>query len=202
MKLKTILLVGIGLISSIVCAQNFNPEHSTLLANRRMIEIKKLVSLSAEQENKLLTKCIDYQLQLDSALYFERDPLIYVDMINIAEKQYTQFFYETLNNQQTMQYVNAKGNADVRRKTEDRMAMLRETEDYKESELLEIEEQVFNYLMLEKVVYMRDKHNVAKQKENIHRLKSIQPTYIKAAESHRKLKHDGRIQNGRVKWNK
>lgn len=202
MRIKTIFTVSIVLLFPMLNAQEFSVERSEQFANRRMTEIKKLVSLTSGQEALLNAKCIEYQLQLDSALYFEPDPLAYADKINDAEKEFTQFFFSCINDRQIAEYVRIKGNADVRRKTDDRIGLLRESGDYSEAELAKIEEQVFNYLMLEKVVYMRDKHDVAKQKENIHRLKALQPPYVKAAESQRKLKHDGRVQNGRVKWNR
>src|SRR5690554_510913 len=200
---KMCLLLGIMLLGgTMIKAQVLEVETTRLAAERRMTEIKKLVDLSSAQESEFKQLCMTYQLQLDSALYFEDDPISYVNKINKAEKEFTQTFYTILTDKQTTQYAYNKGYADVKRKTADKLNLLRETGAYNEAELKKIEEQIFNYLMLEKVVYMRDKHDVSKQKENIHRLKAIQPPYLKAAESHRKLKHNGRTNKGKVKWEK
>ena len=44
---------------------------------------------------------------------------------------------------------------------------------YKPEELKEMQRQIFNYLMREKIVYMRDRYDIDKQKKNIQSLKSI-----------------------------
>lgn len=54
--------------------------------------------------------------------------------------------------------------------------------------------------MREKLVYMRDKYDVAKQKDNIRRLKETQPKAMKESNIIEKMKVQGRLKNGKMKW--
>ena len=54
--------------------------------------------------------------------------------------------------------------------------------------------------MAEKIVYVRDKYNIRKQKENIRRLKQVQPVSLRESEIREKQKAQGRIVNGKVRW--
>jgi hypothetical protein len=54
--------------------------------------------------------------------------------------------------------------------------------------------------MKEKVVYLRDKYDIDKQKRNIQSLKIIQPLSLKEAETRRKLKNKGLVDDGQIIW--
>jgi hypothetical protein len=56
-------------------------------------------------------------------------------------------------------------------KAEAKVDLLRQNGNYTEQELQQKRQEIFNYLIKEKVVYLRDKFNIAKQKDNIHKLK-------------------------------
>lgn len=47
---------------------------------------------------------------------------------------------------------------------------------------------IYKYLMLEKIVYFTYKYDYAKQKNNISRLKAIQPSVLKASNNIEKQK--------------
>lgn len=54
--------------------------------------------------------------------------------------------------------------------------------------------------MTEKIVYIRDKYDIAKQKNNIRRLKNIQPSSMKETDILEKMKYQGKLQNGNISW--
>ncbi len=199
---KTVLLVILILLyNSSNFAQKLNDERIATSVERQLLEITKLVSLTPTQIDTFSKICEKYQLKLDSALYFEKNPINYISKIDNAEKEFTIAFYDALSEKQTIEYVNKKGFAAIRHKTDYIINLLQESRAYTKKELVKIEKRVFNYLMLEEVAFMRYKYDLAKQKENLHRLKTIQPAQIKVAETHRNLKLDGKIQNGKVNWN-
>jgi len=54
--------------------------------------------------------------------------------------------------------------------------------------------------MLEKYVYAKDKYDVAKQKENIRRLKRIEPSSIKESNTIEKIKAQGKLSKNKINW--
>jgi hypothetical protein len=105
-----------------------------------------------------------------------------------------------LTERQRVSYLTVIGTPDVLAKAEAKVQLLRESGQYTEQELQQKQKEIFNYLMQEKVVYLRDKYNVAKQKDNIHRLKQTQPTSLKESDMREKLKAKGKVSNGKVNW--
>ena len=199
---KTVLLI-LGLISiSCLFAQDFDYQQSEQLAKHRLKGIKKMVNITAAQEDSLYLLCLQHQLAVDSALCFENDPVVYSDKCDNAAKEFEANFNRMLNNRQMTEYAQVRGNADVKRKTEEKITTLRESGEYSESELQKMQKEIFNYLMLEKVVYTRDRYDISKQKENIFRLKALEPVSLKEAESRRKMKHKGQSQDGKLQWRK
>jgi len=200
---KTLLLVIlIPLYSLPNFAQKLDNDKISTYVERQMLEITKLISLTPTQIDIFIKLCENYQLKLDSALHFEENPINYISKINNAEKEFTIAFYDALTDRQISQYVNNKSYAKVKHNTKDIINLLEESGAYTKKALVKIEKRVYNYLILEEVAYMRYKYDLTKQKENLHRLKSIQPNYIKVAETYRKLKLDGRIQDGSINWGK
>ena len=60
--------------------------------------------------------------------------------------------------------------------------------------------EIYGYLMLEKVAYFRDKYDYAKQKNNISRLKKLQPASLKESNNKEKQKGMGKLISGKIKW--
>lgn len=54
--------------------------------------------------------------------------------------------------------------------------------------------------MAEKLVYVRDKYDIKKQKENISRLKNVRPQSLRESEIREKQKAQGKIVNGKINW--
>ena len=55
--------------------------------------------------------------------------------------------------------------------------------------------------MLEKIVYVKDKYDFATQKNNISRLKQVQPKSLKESLNIEKQKGLGKVRLGSVMWN-
>jgi len=117
-----------------------------------------------------------------------------------ADKQLQAALMQTLTGQQKVQYLTVIGTPDVMAKADEKVQLLRESGEYTEQELAQKQKDIFYYLITEKVVYLRDKYDIAKQKDNIHRLKQTAPSSLKESESREKLKASGKIDKGEVKW--
>lgn len=177
-------------------AQNATEQRS----DRKIIEISKIVRLSPEQEAAIRNAYDAYNLTVDSALYVEQNPVKASRMKYAANKTFYKAMMGVLNTEQRNRYIQVTSVPDVEAKTEYNISLLREGGEYTESELSSMKKDIFKYLMREKVVYMRDKYDVAKQKDNIRRLKETQPKAMKESNIIEKMKVQGRLKNGKMKW--
>lgn len=117
------------------------------------------------------------------------------------EKECHEEFISQLSDKQIADYCNIVFAPEVTAKTDYRISLLKEVDnDYTEEELEKAQKEIYNYLMLEKIVYFKYKYDFAKQKENISRLKAIQPAYLKASLNNEKQKGYGKVMAGRVHW--
>lgn len=109
---------------------------------------------------------------------------------------------KTMSDKQIADYCMLNFAPEVEAKTEYRLSLLTEVDnDYSESELEKIRNDIFNYLMLEKIVYYKYKYDYSAQKENIGRLKAIQPAAMKNSINNEKQKSYGKVVSGTVNWN-
>lgn len=117
------------------------------------------------------------------------------------EKQYHEEFISQLSDIQIAEYCNTVFAPEVTAKTDYRISLLTEVDnDYTESELENARKEIYNYLMLEKIVYFKYKYDFAKQKNNISRLKAIQPASLKSSLNNEKQKGYGKVMSGHVNW--
>lgn len=169
-------------------------------AERKLIEIKKIVDLSPAQEKSLKAAYTLYQQKSDSILFNVADPAEAAVLKYRADKQLQETLIYTLTEQQRIQYLTITGTPDVMAKTEAKVETLRESGQYSEEELVQKGKEIFDYLMAEKIVYLRDKYNIAKQRDNIRRLRNSQPASLRESDTREKLKVLGRMNKGKVKW--
>lgn len=194
--LKHVIFAASLMLCASASAQNAAGQRS----DRKIIEISKIVKLSPEQEATIRKAYDAYNLTVDSALYVEQDPVKASRMKYAANKTFYKAMMGALTTEQRNSYIQVTSIPDVEAKTEYNLSLLREGGEYTESELKSVKKDIFNYLMREKLVYMRDKYDVAKQKDNIRRLKDTQPKAMKQSNIIEKMKVQGRLQNGKIKW--
>jgi hypothetical protein len=169
-------------------------------SNRKLLEIKKVISLSSEQEEAIRAAYIELQQTGDSVLYKVNDPAVAAELTYESNKKFHTLFMHTLTESQRNLYIATVSTPEVMAKSLGRVALLRETEEYSEIELETALTHIFNYLMLEKIVYERDKYDPLKQKENIRQLKKLEPVELKKANNQEKLKTEGKSYKGKTQW--
>lgn len=194
--LKQVIFAASLMLCASASAQNAAGQRS----DRKIIEISKIVKLSPEQEATIRKAYDAYNLTVDSALYVEKNPVKASFMKYRANKAFNKALMSTFTEGQRNRYIQVTSIPDVEAKTEYNLSLLREGGEYTESELKSVKKDIFNYLMREKLVYMRDKYDVAKQKDNIRRLKDTQPKAMKQSNIIEKMKAQGRLNNGKIKW--
>nr|WP_293532815.1 hypothetical protein [Prevotella sp.] len=101
---------------------------------------------------------------------------------------------------QRNKYIEVTSTPEVEAKTEYKLGLLREANEYSEAELQLKKKAIFSYLMSEKIVYARDKYDIKKQKENISRLKNLLPKALRESNIREKQKGQGKITNGIINW--
>lgn len=119
--------------------------------DRKIIEISKIVSLSAEQEAEIRKAYDAYNATVDSALYEVEDPVVASRMKYAANKRFSVMLMRTLTEKQRSRYIRITSIPDVEAKAEYKVSLLRESGDYTESELEAKKTEIFNYLMAEKL---------------------------------------------------
>lgn len=118
------------------------------------------------------------------------------------DKENHEKLIKTMSDKQIADYCMLNFAPEVEAKTEYRLSLLTEVDnDYSEAELEKIRNDIFRYLMLEKIVYYKYKYDYSAQKENIGRLKAIQPAAMKNSINNEKQKSYGKVVSGTVNWN-
>ncbi|MBQ4450460.1 MAG: hypothetical protein II900_08535 [Prevotella sp.] len=117
------------------------------------------------------------------------------------DKENHEKLIKTMSDKQIADYCMLNFAPEVEAKTQYRISLLTEIDnDYTDVELEKIKKDIFNYLMLEKIVYYKYKYDYAAQKENIGRLKAIQPAALKSSINNEKQKSYGKVVAGVVNW--
>lgn len=169
-------------------------------SDRKIIELKKIITLSPTQEENIRTAYEEMSESTDSILYQVQDPVLAATLKRSAEKKFNTTLMASLSEGQRNKYIRISSTPEVMEKAETKVAVLKETGSYTDVQLDSAKTQIFNYLMLEKVVYKRDKYDYKKQKQNIAQLKKFKPSNLVKAETHEKLKAQGRHYQGRIQW--
>lgn len=188
-----------GFALGVIFINAANPERKCI-EERKIVEIDKIVKLTPKQKTVLTKGYKDYLAALDSSVYLVKDVVLAASIKYSASKAFHELFINTLKEPQLIKYVHVVFAPELEEKTTYNVSLLIESGEYSDSELGSLRKEIFKYLMLEKVVYFRDKYNVQKQKENISRLKNLQPKCLKESNIREKQKGQGRFKNGKVLW--
>lgn len=170
------------------------------LADGKLMEIKKIITLSPTQKTMIREAYNKNHQTSDSILYNVADATQAAILKYQADKTLQATLMSALTEAQKVKYLTIMGTPDVMAKAEAKVDLLRQNGNYTEQELQQKKQEIFNYLIKEKVVYLRDKFNIAKQKDNIHKLKETEPASLKESESLEKLKAKGKIDKGKINW--
>jgi hypothetical protein len=128
------------------------------------------------------------------------DAAVVAELTYQSNRELHEVMMNTLSEEQRNRYIRVTNTPEVEAKAAAKVDELRETGDYTPEMLNEAQTQIFEYLMLEKIVYARDKYDLRKQKENIRLLKKLEPTHLKKANTREKLRTQGSSVQGRVQW--
>jgi len=167
---------------------------------RKLMEIKKILTLSPAQEEILKAAYTASQRQSDSIFYNVADPKQVSVLKYNNEKLIRETLMATLTEEQRIQYLMIQETPYVTDKTEAKVELLRESGQYSEEELAKKQQEIFDYVMEEQIVHQRDKYNIPKLRDNIQKLRKTQPASLRESDLREKLKASGRINNGKMKW--
>ncbi len=166
----------------------------------RIAEINKMVQLNNDQKSALNNLYDKYKHHMDSALYKIEMPMEASALIYKAKQRFNAGFMKLLSQKQKAEYIRNTATPEIAKKTEAKIKTLQKSGDYNESELQVAYNEIFEYFMLEKMVYVNDKYNIERQKENIAQLKKLEPQMLKTANAMQKAKHQGKTYQKGYKW--
>lgn len=169
-------------------------------SDRKILEITKIVKLSPKQEQEIRKAYDMYNYNVDSALYKITNAKEAARIKYEAGKDFNKALMSILTETQRNKYIEVTSTPEVEAKTEYKLGLLREANEYSEAELQLKKKAIFSYLMSEKIVYARDKYDIKKQKENISRLKNLLPKALRESNIREKQKGQGKITNGIINW--
>ena len=165
-------------------------------ADKQVERINKVVPLSEVQKARIKSLNVDYKSATDSITDSNSDLIDEYQKKYDAAKAYHENLMKTLTAAQIASYVRTTCAPEIKAKTEYRISLLREGGNHSEEELATMYKDIYEYLMLEKIVYFRDKYDFATQKNNISRLKAIQPNALKESQTIEKQKGLGKVRTG------
>jgi len=189
-KILFLILLAIPFIS--VKSQDF--------AEKKLIEMKKIITLTSIQEKKLRDIYNSNLHTNDSIIYNVKDPIQASELKFKSNKKLNDNLMSVLDENQRIKYIRVISTPEVNEKVNAKVALLQEKNTYTQSQIDSISSSMFEYLMLEKYVYAKDKYDVAKQKENIRRLKRIEPSSIKESNTIEKIKAQGKLSKNKINW--
>lgn len=167
---------------------------------RKVFEICRIVRLTDEQIDVIRDAYRECVLVVDSAMDKVNSVNEAMSLKYVANKKFNKVFMATLNEKQRYEYICVCYTPEITEKTEYRIMLLKEKSECTEVELQKLRKEIFSYLMVEKVVYIRDKYDLPKQKNNIRRLKNVQPSSMKESDILEKIKFKGRLNKGKISW--
>lgn len=162
--------------------------------------MKKIITLTSIQEKKLRDIYNSNLHTNDSIIYNVKDPIQASELKFKSNKKLNDNLMSVLDENQRIKYIRVISTPEVNEKVNAKVALLQEKNTYTQSQIDSISSSMFEYLMLEKYVYAKDKYDVAKQKENIRRLKRIEPSSIKESNTIEKIKAQGKLSKNKINW--
>lgn len=169
-------------------------------SDRKIIELKKIMTISPTQEEAIRTAYEKYCQSKDSILYNVNDPYEAAVLNRETKKTYDSIFIKSLTEYQINHYISIISSPEIREKAAAKIEELRESGQYTSSQLDSAQISIENYLMKEKLVYFKHKYNYRKQKDNIAQLKKKRPLHLKKAEAHEKMRINRKSGQGRIIW--
>ncbi len=167
---------------------------------RRVAEVKKMVEIDTTQEAMLTAFVQIYYEAIDSILLNVDNKIMASASIREAKEIYNKQFQSLLSEKQMEEYVRVTTHDEITDKTAGKLKMLRDSGKYTEAELQQFSTQIFEYYMLEKVVYTREKYDNEKLKENISQIKKYEPQCLRTANAFQKAKREGVLYQNGYKW--
>lgn len=196
MKEKLLILLMLFVVVSISAQHKPKKDRE----RKKMNEITSVISINGLQRTAIHDALSKKRASLEAM-----DSTVGVKQMVFQKYEIEKICHEEiiaqLSDRQIAEYCNTVFAPEVTAKTDYRISLLTEVDnDYTEEELAKARKDIYNYLMLEKIVYFRYKYDFAKQKENISRLKAIQPASLKASINNEKQKGYGKVMSGHVNW--
>ncbi|MBP5307089.1 MAG: hypothetical protein J6Y79_03465 [Paludibacteraceae bacterium] len=198
--MKRTFLTILSIVVSLHTVMAEGSQEPARRSDRKIIELKKIITLSPTQEETIRTAYEAYCLRSDSILYNVSDGLEAAYLTRANKRKYDETLMRTLTENQRNHYIRITCTPEVEEKTASRVAVMRETGDYSQAELDSASRSIFEYLMKEKVVYKRDKYDYRKQRENIGQLKRLKPKHLQCAEAQEKARMYRKYYEGRIRW--
>lgn len=171
----------------------------------KLQELEDVISLNSTQKNSI-HKALSNRREQRTGLSHEKRTKKW-DKKDMAfkkyeiDKKYHEELIRSLSKKQIAEYCNIVFAPEVDAKTNYKLSLLTEESNYSEAEISAMYQDIYKYLMLEKIVYFTYKYDYAKQKNNISRLKAIQPSVLKASNNIEKQKGYGKFISGKIQWN-
>ena len=178
----------------------FAQEGTNRRSDRKILELKKIITISPTQEEAIRTAYEAYSATTDSILYDVQDPLQAARLTRANKRRYDETFMKTLTDAQRNRYIRVTSTPEVEEKAASRVAVMRESGDYTQAQLDSAQRSILEYVMLEKIVYKRDKYDYRKQRENITQLKARRPRDLQRAEAQEKARIMRKHYQGRIQW--
>lgn len=180
------------------CAQPNVPPRDR--EQKKMREIMSAVSINGLQKTAIHNALTEKRTRLE-AIDGTLSAKEYAFKKYEIEKACHNEIIKLLSEKQITDYCETVFAPEVSAKTEYRISLLTDVDnEYTETDIETARKYIYKYLMLEKIVYFKYKYDFAKQKDNISRLKAIQPSYLKSSINNEKQKGYGKVISGKVNW--
>ena len=180
--------------------QIINPAWIANSAQRKLSEIRKMVALNPQQESQVQAIGETYFWKVDSAKYLTNDASIAENMKYEAGKEFFNSLMSILTENQQYTYLELLSAEYAKPKAQSKWLYLQASGLYNESELNTFYDEIYEFLLMEKMAYIRYRYNPDKQKENADLLRKQRPKSLLEADALEKAALDGKSYTGSYQW--
>ena len=192
--------IRLAILFAVLSIQYSTPLKSQPQEMNKISIMERFIPLSNQQKSILSNATAKLKASQDSINKNVKDIDKAMQLQYDAKQAFHNVFISTLSTSQLIKYVKVTYTPEIKAKTGYYISLLNEIHKYDEISLTTLRKEIFEYLILEKIVYVKHKYDYGKQKENISRLKTIQPKTLKESLNLEKQKGMNKIRNGRITW--
>jgi hypothetical protein len=160
-------------------------------AESTIAALSKQLQLDTMQQRLLVNARTDYNFTMDSVLTYSGENKQKYE----ADKRWHTTLMKRLNDRQRIAYLTKLAMPEAKKRAEEKMKILQESNLYTESEIAGKRKSLMQYYLMEQIIVLRDFYDPCAKDENLKLLRAQCPLPLLEAEKIKDLRDTGQLRN-------